>query len=65
MRVIGSSLAVLSFHGREARQRNLSIRFEVADMCDLSAVPESDLDVMLATDDALPHLLAEQDLVPN
>ena len=34
-------------------------------MRDLSAVPESDLDVMLAADNAPPHLLAEQDLVLN
>ena len=39
--------------------------FEVADMRDLSAVPESDLDVMLAAYNALPHLLAEQNLVLN
>ena len=34
-------------------------------MRDLSAVLESDLDVMLAADNALLHLLAEQDLVLN
>src|SRR4051794_29236850 len=42
---------------REAQQRGLSIRFTVADMRDLSALPESDFDLVLAADNALPHLL--------
>ena len=48
---------------REARQRNLSIEFRVADMRDLSSLPNGDFDVVLAADNALPHLLSPQDLV--
>jgi glycine/sarcosine N-methyltransferase len=47
---------------REAQQRNLPIRLEVADMRDLSAIPESGFDVVLAADNALPHLLTREDL---
>ena len=47
---------------REAQQRGLSIQFQIADMRALSGVPESGFDVVLAADNALPHLLTEQDL---
>ena len=38
---------------REATQRGLSLTFDVADMCDLSTVAESEFDVVLAADNAL------------
>jgi len=47
---------------REARARDLNIRFHVADMRDLSSVPESSFDAVLAGDNALPHLLSQPDL---
>ena len=47
---------------REAQQRNLSIQFKMADMRDLSSVSETDFDLAIAIDNALPHLLNEQDL---
>ena len=47
---------------REAQQRSLPIRFSVADMRDLSSLPETGFDVVLAVDNALPHLLDPQDL---
>jgi SAM-dependent methyltransferase len=47
---------------REAEQRSLSIQFEVADMRDLSFLPATEFDLALAGDNALPHLLDQQDL---
>jgi glycine/sarcosine N-methyltransferase len=47
---------------REARQRGLSMQFQVADMRDLSALPQAGFDVVLSADNALPHLLTEPDL---
>lgn len=46
----------------EARKLGLDIKFHVADMRDLSALPKSDFDAVLAGDNALPHLLSDQDL---
>jgi SAM-dependent methyltransferase len=62
--LLGSDLsaAAIARARREAQQRNLAIRFEVADMRNLSALPESGFDVVLAADNALPHLLTGQDL---
>jgi glycine/sarcosine N-methyltransferase len=56
------SAAAIARARREAQQRNLSIQFEVADMRDLRGVSESGFDAVLAADNALPHLLTEQDL---
>lgn len=47
---------------REAAQRRLSIRFEVADMRDLGTLTESGFDVALAADNPLPHLEGESQL---
>ena len=47
---------------REAQQWGLSVEFKVADMRDLSSLPQTEFDVVLAADNALPHLLTEQDL---
>lgn len=47
---------------REARQKGVDVQFHVADMRELSAVPGHDFDVVLAADNALPHLLSEKDL---
>ena len=47
---------------REAEQRGLAIRFATADMRDLSAIGDSPFDVVLAADNALPHLQTEVDL---
>ncbi len=56
------SAAAIARAIREARERNLTIRFQVADMRGLSAVPESGFDAVLAVDNALPHLASEDDL---
>jgi glycine/sarcosine N-methyltransferase len=47
---------------REAQQRNLSIQFKVADMRDLSSLSDAEFDLVIAIDNALPHLLNEEDL---
>ena len=47
---------------REARARGLKVEFHVADMRNLSSLPESDFDVVLAADNSLPHLLSDHDL---
>lgn len=47
---------------QEARERNLDIAFRVADMRDLSALPECDFDAVIAGDNSLPHLLSDEDL---
>lgn len=46
----------------EARKLGLDIKFHVADMRDLSALPKSDFDAVLVGDNALPHLLSDEDL---
>ncbi len=56
------SEAAVSRARREAEQRSLSIQFEVADMRDLSSLSATEFDVVLAADNAIPHLLNEQDL---
>ena len=46
----------------EAQQRGLNIPFYVADMRDLSTVPERDFDAVLVGDNALPHLMTQLEL---
>jgi SAM-dependent methyltransferase len=62
--LVGTDLsgAAIARARREAEQRSLAVRFEVADMRDLSNVAESEFDCVLAVDNALPHLASEQDL---
>jgi SAM-dependent methyltransferase len=47
---------------REVQARGLKVEFHVADMRNLSSLPESDFDVVLAADNSLPHLLSDDDL---
>jgi glycine/sarcosine N-methyltransferase len=47
---------------REAGRLGVEVQFHVADMRDLSSIPQQEFDVVLAADNALPHLLSEQDL---
>ncbi|WP_446743463.1 class I SAM-dependent methyltransferase [Silvibacterium acidisoli] len=47
---------------REARKRELDIRFHVNDMRNLSLAPQTAFDVVLAADNSLPHLLSDTDL---
>jgi glycine/sarcosine N-methyltransferase len=46
---------------KEAGQRGLKIQFHIADMRDLSPISEKGFDVVLAADNALPHLLLKED----
>ena len=46
----------------EARMRDLDITFHVADMRNLSIIPENGFDAVLIADNALPHLLSQPDL---
>jgi glycine/sarcosine N-methyltransferase len=47
---------------REARRLGVELQFHVADMRDLSSIPQQEFDVVLAADNALPHLLSDPDL---
>jgi len=62
--VVGVDLseAAISRARREALQRGLSIQFAVADMRHLTDLAEAEFDLVIAADNALPHLLNEPDL---
>lgn len=49
--------------GREARQRSLDIEFSVADMRRAHAHHGGEFDLVIACDNALPHLLTDEDLL--
>ena len=61
-RVVASDLsrAAVSRATREAERRGLDISFHVSDMTSLTEVADRDFDVVVAMDNALPHLTAEQ-----
>lgn len=63
-RVTGSDLsaAAIARAERETSRRGLDVRFQVADMRNLSSIPESGFDAVLAGDNSLPHLLSDEDL---
>ncbi len=48
---------------REARDRGLTIRFSVADMRHLAAHHREQFDLVIACDNALPHLLTDEELL--
>jgi SAM-dependent methyltransferase len=48
--------------GHEARRRQLAVRLVVADMRALDRLVPGTFDVVLAADNALPHLLSDDDL---
>jgi len=48
---------------REARRRGLDIRFSVADMLRASAHHPQQFDLVIACDNAVPHLLTDEDLL--
>ena len=61
-RVVASDLSEPAVHRaeREALQRGLTISFCVSDMTSLREVAESGFDVVIAMDNALPHLSSDQ-----
>lgn len=56
------SQAAVRRAARETGRRGLDVKFHVADMRNLSSLPESDFDAVLAADNSLPHLLSDDDL---
>jgi SAM-dependent methyltransferase len=46
----------------EASRRELDLSFHVADMRQMSGVPESGFDAVVSMDNALPHLSSDEDL---
>jgi glycine/sarcosine N-methyltransferase len=64
-RVTGTDLspAAIRRAQREAADRKLEMTFRVEDMRDLSALPAEHFDLVLAVDNALPHLMTEGDLL--
>jgi len=56
------SRAAVKRAAHEASHLGLNIDFHVADMRDLSALPKSHFDAVLVGDNALPHLLSDEDL---
>jgi len=60
--VVASDLSAAAVHRArmEARQRDLTIQFFVSDMTSLQEIAETSFDVVIAMDNALPHLSAIQ-----
>jgi glycine/sarcosine N-methyltransferase len=63
-RVTGSDVSpgAIGRARREVSTRGLNCTFYVADMRDLSHVPEAGFDAVICMDNALPHLFSEEDL---
>jgi SAM-dependent methyltransferase len=47
----------------EASQRNLNVDFQVADMRDLQRMFQTKFDLVIACDNAIPHLLTDDDIL--
>ena len=62
--VVGSDLSrsAVARATQEATMRGLNVIFHVADMRQLSVIPETGFDAVVIADNALPHLLSESDL---
>ena len=56
-----SSGAVMEAKAR-AKNTDVKIRFENADFCDLSKIFTEQFDIVIAMDNALPHMLSNEDL---
>ena len=63
--VLGTDLSAASIARakQEANKRNLSTAFEVADLRALASKIQGQFDVLIAFDNALPHLINEEDLL--
>jgi SAM-dependent methyltransferase len=55
------SQASVSRGEREATIRGATIPFHIADMRNLSSIPEGEFDAVIAADNAIPHLLLKND----
>ncbi len=62
--VVGSDLSrpAVARATQEAAMRSLDVTFHVADMRQLSVIPETGFDAVVIADNALPHLLSQSDL---
>ena len=62
--VVASDLSAVAVKRAEfeTRNRGFEVKFHVADMRNLASLPESDFDAVLIGDNALPHLLSDDDL---
>jgi glycine/sarcosine N-methyltransferase len=62
--VVGSDLSrsAVVRATQEAVMRGLNVTFRVADMRQLSVIPETGFDAVVVADNALPHLLSQSDL---
>jgi SAM-dependent methyltransferase len=56
------SPAAVERAGLEASRRGLSLQLFVADIPDLSRIPETEFDAVICLDNALPHLESNQQL---
>jgi SAM-dependent methyltransferase len=63
--VSGSDLSSVSISraGKEAKSRDLQVDFRVGDMRNLGAIWKQDFDVVLACDNAIPHLLSDAEIL--
>lgn len=57
------SAAELELAGKEAAKRSISLQFATADMRELSKVHPGPFDVVIACDNAIPHLLSDEDIL--
>jgi SAM-dependent methyltransferase len=57
------SAAAIERAGREAANRGLAIRFSVADMRQAAAHHREQFDLVIACDNAVPHLLTDEELL--
>jgi SAM-dependent methyltransferase len=64
-RLVGSDFSPASVRRatNEARLRGVEVQFHVADMRDLSAIAEEGFNAVMAADNALPHLMSQDDLI--
>ena len=61
-RVTGSDISCGELAEAQKRAVNVDISFQTADFCRLSDVFEAPFDIVIAMDNALPHMLTEEDL---
>ncbi len=57
------SAAALELARKEAAIRSLSLQFAIADMRELGHVHQGMFDIVIACDNAIPHLLSEDDIL--
>jgi SAM-dependent methyltransferase len=63
--VVASDISAteLDFAAQEASQRSLNLKFVLGDMRNLRDIHEGMFDIVIACDNAIPHLLSEKDIL--